>query len=287
MKKIYILLTLISISLTATAVSYEKNNSILNMKYGFKLGDLIEVQDKIITDTNFIKVPELIIKKNNDLKLIDQTNSISLEADKYVFTNKIIYQIYQKSVSGSFSLPIHNYKINNENIAMPKKLYWFTRVAESKLNNILLNSIEQEKPQLNKVKTKYLNVLCGFIFLTSLILLYKNIDIPLLSRMNGPFAKAHRKIKILHKKNEKDNYAESILILTDAFNKTFKRNINISNYEGLIAKNIKYHEIKGAIRIFINLSSIEIYSTKTFFTKIRFNEVYSFAKILRAIERKI
>ena len=198
MKKIYILLTLISISLTATAVSYEKNNSILNMKYGFKLGDLIEVQDKIITETNFIKTPELIIKKNNNLKLIDQTNSISLEADKYVFTNKIIYQIYQKSVSGSFLLPIHNYKINNENIAMPKKLYWFTRVAESKLNNILLNSIEQEKPRLNKVKTKYFNVLCGFIFLTSLILLYKNIDIPLLSRMNGPFAKAHKKIKILN-----------------------------------------------------------------------------------------
>ena len=63
MKKIYISLILILISLTATAVSYEKNNSILNMKYGFKLGDLIEVQDKIITDTSFIKIPELIIKK--------------------------------------------------------------------------------------------------------------------------------------------------------------------------------------------------------------------------------
>ena len=105
--------------------------------------------------------------------------------------------------------------------------------------------------------------------------------------MNGPFAKACRKIRILHNKNGKDNYVESILILTDAFNKTFKKNINTSNYEELISKNTKYHDIKGAIKIFINLSSIEIYSSKTFFTKIRFNEINSFAKILRTIERKV
>jgi len=287
MKKIYVFLILILISFVATAVTYERNNLILNMEYGFKLGDLIEVQDKIITGTRFIKNPELIIKKNKGLKLISQTNNISLKADKHIFTNKIIYQIFLKSESGSFALPTHKYKINNENIVMPKKLYWFTRVAQSKLNNILLNTVSQEKPALDKVETKYFSILCGIIFLTLLVLLYKNIDIPLLVRMNGPFAKAHRKIKILHKKNEKDNYVESILILTDAFNKAFKKNIDSSNYEELIAKNTKYQEIQGAIKIFINLSSIEIYSTKTFFTKIRFNEIYSFVKILRVIERKI
>ena len=287
MKKIYILLILISISFIANAVTYEKDNSILNTKYGFKLGDLIEVQDRIITDTKLIKAPELILEKNKNLKLISQTNNTSLEADKYIFTNKIIYQIYLRSESGSFSLPTHKYKINNENVVMPQKFYWFTRVAQSKLNSVLLNSIDQEKPSLDRVETKYFSILCGIIFLTSLILLYKNIDLPILSRMNGPFAKAHRKIKVLHKKNEKDNYDESILILTDAFNKTFNKNIDSSNYEELLAENTKYQDIKRAIKIFINLSSVEIYSSKTFFTKLRFDEVYSFTKILRAIERKV
>ena len=287
MKKICTLLVLISISFIATAVNYEKNNVILNMKYGFKLGDLIEVQDKIITDIKFIKVPELIVKENKDLKLIRQINSIIMEAEKHVFTNKITYQVYLKSESGSFALPTHKYKINNENVVMPEKLYWFTRVAKSKLNNILLNSIDQKKPTINRVETMYFSILCAVIFLISLILLYKNIDLPLLTRMNGPFSIAHKKIKKLHKKNEKDNYVESILILTDAFNKVFKKNIDSSNYEDLIAKDTKYQEIKGAIKIFISLSSIEIYSPKSFFTKIRFNEIYSFSKILRAIERKV
>tara|TARA_B110000037_G_C17079734_1_gene489442 strand:+ start:491 stop:1354 length:864 start_codon:yes stop_codon:yes gene_type:complete len=287
MKNIYIFLILISLSLIANAVSYEKNNSILNIKYGFKLGDLIEIQDKIITDTKYINTPELIIKKNKDIKLISQTKNISREADKHIFTNKVIYQIYIKSESGNFALPTHEYKINNKNIVMPKKNYWFTRVAESDLNNILLNSINQKKSDLTKVEMKYLYILYGVILLTMLILLYKNFDFPLLERMNGPFAKAHRKIKKLHKKNGKDNYIESILILTDAFNKTFKKNIDSSNYEEIIAKNGKYKEIKGAIKTYINLSSIEIYSSKTFFTKIRFNEIYRFTKILRTIERKV
>tara|TARA_B110000305_G_C19090230_1_gene470433 strand:+ start:384 stop:578 length:195 start_codon:yes stop_codon:yes gene_type:complete len=63
MKKIYVLLILISISFMANSVTYEKKNSILNTKYGFKLGDLIEIEDKIITDTKFIKTPKLILKK--------------------------------------------------------------------------------------------------------------------------------------------------------------------------------------------------------------------------------
>ena len=50
----------------ANSVTYEKKNSILNTKYGFKLGDLIEIEDKIITDTKFIKTPKLILKKNKD-----------------------------------------------------------------------------------------------------------------------------------------------------------------------------------------------------------------------------
>ena len=124
MKKIYIFLILIASSFFATAATYEKSNSILNIKYGFKIGDLIEVEDKIITNTKFIKVPELTIKKNKGLKLISQTNNISMEADKYIFLNKIIYQIYQKSESRSFTLPTHKYKINNENTVMPKKNYW-------------------------------------------------------------------------------------------------------------------------------------------------------------------
>ena len=46
-------------------------------------------------------------------------------------------------------------------------------------------------------------------------------------------------------------------------------------------------EKNNTFKIFVGVSSIEIYSSKTFFTKLRFKEIYNFSKILRTIERKI
>ena len=170
---------------------------------------------------------------------------------------------------------------------MPQKKYWFSKISNSSLNNVLLNAIDQKKPSLLEIQYQFYYLLVIIILLISIILIYKNIDIPFLRRMNGPFAKAHRKIKILNKKNEKDNYVDSILILTNGFNKTFGKNINISNLNEFTEKNINYRLIKEEIKIFVEVSSAEIYSSKTYFTKNRFNDIYNFSKLLRTIERKL
>ena len=287
MKKNFILCILLSFSLNVSGQNYDTDNSITKQKYGFKLGDLIIIEDKIISNNKFIQAPVLVIQKYNELKLIQKTNTIIQESEKHIFINKIIYQIYQKSDSGKFNLPTHTYKINDDKISMPIQSYWFTRIAKSKLNSILINSIDQKKPELVIVDKKYLYALCITVFFVLTILLYRNIDVPFLKRMNGPFARAYRKIKILNKRKDKDNYVKSILILTDAFNKTFNKNINNLNINEFTDKNIKYKKIKPEIKIFVEVSSTEIYSSKTFFSKIRFNEIYNFSKILRTIERTL
>ena len=70
-------------------------------------------------------------------------------------------------------------------------------------------------------------------------------------------------------------------------NKTFGKNINISNLNEFTEKNINYQLIKDEIKIFVDVSSTEIYSSKTYFTKNRFNDIYNFSKLLRTIERKL
>jgi len=287
MRNLIIFTILVFYNFTVTAETYDTNNSIINLKYGFKLGDLIIIHDEIISDKKFGKNPELFVKENRDLKLIDQTKFITKSINKHIFINKITYQIYLKKKSGNYELPAHSYKINNKNISMPKQSFWFTRVAESKLNNILINSVGQKKYVPMIMGKFYLNFFYGIIFISLLILFYKNIDLPFLKKMNGPFAKANSKIRELHKISGKNNYIKSILILTDAFNKTFNKNISSSNFKELINENTKFQEVEGAIKIFVDLSSIEIYSPKTHFTKKRFDEIYNFTKILRTIERKI
>tara|TARA_B100000767_G_scaffold271052_1_gene295915 strand:+ start:1688 stop:2548 length:861 start_codon:yes stop_codon:yes gene_type:complete len=285
MKKNIIFIILLSICNIVVAGQFVPSNKIINIKYGYKLGDLIIVQDKIISNKKFIVTPELTVKKNKNFILVNQTYEIKNEVDKFIFLNKIIYQNYIKEGSGIYELPLHSYKIKKEDILIPQQKIWFTRIAKSKLNNVLLNSTDQIKPKLIKKDWIYWpTLLCISLFIL-LIILYRNLDITFIKRMNGPFSKAYRKIRILHIDNNKENYVKSILILTDAFNKTFEMNINSLNFEALINNN-KYQEMKDEINIFVNVSSVEIYSSKTYFTKIRFDEIYNFTKILKVIERK-
>ena len=287
MKKILFFTLILFFNTLVFSKNYTTETNILNEAYGFQLGDLIFIEDKIISDQKFLKIPKLIIKKNINLQLTKQTYEIIEGEGEYTFINKIIYQIFQKTNNGHFELPLHKYTFSKENILMPQKKYWYTKIANSPLNNILQNSIDQIKPSLLEIKYQLFYLLVFIILLISLILIYKNIDFPFLRRMNGPFAKAHRKIKILIKKNVKNNYVDSILILTNGFNKTFGKNINISNLNEFTEKNINYQLIKDEIKIFVDVSSAEIYSSKTYFTKNRFNDIYNFAKLLRAIERKL
>ena len=287
MKKILFFTFILFFHTLVFSKNYETETNIINLKYGFQLGDLIVIEDKIISDQKFSKAPKLIIKKDIHLQLTKQTYKIIEDKGKFIFINKIIYQIFQKTNNGHFRLPLHKYTFNNENILMPQKKYWFTKIANSSLNKVLQNSIDQKKPSLLGIKYQFSFLLAFIILLISIILIYKNIDIPFLRRMNGPFAKAHRKIKILIKKKEKDNYVESILILTNSFNKTFGKNINISNLNEFTEKNINYQLIKNEIKIFVEVSSAEIYSSKTYFTKNRFKDIYNFSKLLRTIERKL
>ena len=287
MKKILFFTFILFFNTLVFSKNYTTETNILNEAYGFQLGDLIFIEDKIISDQKFLKVPKLIIKKNINLQLTKQTYEIIEGEGEYTFINKIIYQIFQKTNNGHFELPLHKYTFSKENILMPQKKYWYTKIANSPLNNILQNSIDQIKPSLLEIKYQLFYLLAFIILLISLILIYKNIDFPFLRRMNGPFAKAHRKIKILIKKNVKNNYVDSILILTNGFNKTFGKNINISNLNEFTEKNINYQLIKDEIKIFVEVSSAEIYSSKTYFTKNRFNDIYNFSKLLRTIERKL
>ena len=94
--------------------------------------------------------------------------------------------------------------------------------------------------------------------------------------LSFPFYEKKKLTNEIKRENEKDNYVDSILILTNGFNKTFGKNINIFNLNEFTEKNINYKLIKDEIKIFVEVSSAEIYSSKTYFTKNRFNDIYNF-----------
>ena len=121
MKKILFFTFILFFQTLVHSKSYETETNIVNLKYGFQLGDLIVIEDKIISDQKFSEIPKLTIEKNINLQLAKQTYEIMEDKNKYIFINKIIYQIFQKTGNGNFKLPVHKYTFNNENILMPQK----------------------------------------------------------------------------------------------------------------------------------------------------------------------
>ena len=198
MNKTIFLLILFFFNSNMYAKSFDTNNLIKNLKYGFKVGDIIIIQDEIISDTKFLVTPKLIITKNKDLQLINQFNRITKEAGKYHFINEISYQVFLKSKSGKYELPAHVYIVDKDKILMKKNSFWFTRISESKLNDVLVSSIDQKKMDLLIIDDRNFYILCILSLFSILIILYKNIDIPYFKRMNGPFSKAHKRINALH-----------------------------------------------------------------------------------------
>ena len=116
--------------------------------------DLIVIEDKIISDQKFSKLPKLIIKKNINLQLTKQTYEITRD-NVNTFINKIIYQIFQKTNNGHFELPLHKYTFSNENILMPQKKYWFTKIANSPLNNYSKTLLTKKNHLYSKLNINY------------------------------------------------------------------------------------------------------------------------------------
>lgn len=284
--RLFFIFTLL-ISTYAFAEEYKSESTIINIKHVYQLGDLIIVEDQITANTPFVIEPKLLSTKNSEIRLVGQEGYKENIDGKYIFFNKVTYQIFHRSEGMQYFLPSHTYKIGDENVEVPTNTYWFTRIASSDLNDVLLNALGQVKPDLIKYNGTHPYLLVVLSFFTFLIVLYKKMDFSFIKRMNGPFTKANKKIRSLHLANNQESYDKAILILLDACNKSFGENINSLNIEDLLPIDSKYHSIKYAIKSFVTLTNSEIYSSRTYYSKERFDDICNLAQVLRVLERRL
>ena len=83
MKKVLFFTFILFFHTLVFAKNYKTETNIVNLSYGFQLGDLIVIEDIIISDLKFSKAPKLIIEKNINLKLTKQTYEIIEGKGKY------------------------------------------------------------------------------------------------------------------------------------------------------------------------------------------------------------
>ena len=113
------------------------------------------------------------------------------------------------------------------------------------------------------------------------------MDLTFVSRMNGPFTKANKKIKPLHRIGNQESYDESVLVLLDSCNKAFGQNMNGDSIDKLIPNKSKYFSFKHEIKAFVDITNDEIYSSESFYSKSRFDKILYLSNELKIIERKL
>lgn len=275
------------ITFLAYATEYKSQSNVIDLKYGYQLGDLIVVKDQISTKKPFLETPKLIVKKIPGISLVEQESYKVSNDDTHIFFNMITYQIFHRSEGKKYLLPTHIYKIGNDELEILPKSYWFSRIVSSDLNDVLLNSLRQVKPRPINHSGLPFYTLLTLLFFTFLILLYKKIDLSFVSRMYGPFTKASKKIRSLHRLGNKESYDESVLILLDSCNKTFGQNMNSSIVDKLITNSSKYFASKHAIKAFVDITNDEIYSSQSNYSQSRFDMILNLSKELKIIERSL
>lgn len=275
------------ISFFSYAAEYNSQTNIINLKHGYQLGDLIVVKDQISSKKPFVETPKLIVKKIPGISLVNQETYKKSNDDTHTFFNTITYQIFHRSKGKKYVLPTHIYKIGNDELEILPKSYWFSRIVSSDLNDVLLNSLRQVKPMPINHSGLPLYLLLTLLFFTFLILFYKKIDLSFIGRMFGPFTKASKKIKSLHRLGNKESYDESVLILLDSCNKTFGQNMNSASVDKLIPNSSKYFSSKQAIKAFVDITNDEIYSSHSNYSQNRFDMILNLSKELKVIERKL
>ena len=287
MIRILIFVITTTISIFAFAVEYNSESNISNFKHGFQLGDLIVVEDQISTKKPFLDAPKLLVKKTVGIRLVGQESYNTSKEGEYTFFNTITYQIFHRSEGKKYALPTHTYKIGDDELEISTKSYWFSRIASSDLNEILLNSLGQIKPSPLNHSRQPLFALLALSFSVLLILLYKKMDLTFVTRMNGPFTKANKKIKPLYGLGNEESYDESVLVLLDSCNKAFGQNMNGDSIDKLIPNKSKYFSFKHEIKAFVDITNDEIYSSESFYSKSRFDKILYLSNELKIIERKL
>ena len=56
----------------ANPTEYHSNSTIINIKHGYQLGDLIVVEDQITANAPFQVDPKLLTTKNSEIRLVGQ-----------------------------------------------------------------------------------------------------------------------------------------------------------------------------------------------------------------------
>jgi mxaA protein len=293
-----LLIGLASASLNTIAADI-KTMHIINplQSSGIQVGDVLNRSLEFAVDASY-QIDKSSLPMKGEVRNGIELNAINIQSTRELqgrmYKIDLRYQVFagaDKPVV--LELPAEKFSFNNgEKVLtalLPAWHFWFSPlVAEG-----ILNAKENMQPQYKASLINSSPIQVGFLLSLSMLgfsllgLIYNNANHRWLPFMNGAFAQAQRKLKLLSKQKNTDNQAEALLAIHQAFNQVYGANLFVADLNYFLAENPKFKRLTSEITRFFDLSNSSLFSSSKPSADVLIKQLLVLSKQLRDCERGV
>jgi mxaA protein len=265
-------------------------------KVGIQIGDVLKRKVFITVLSDKKITPKSIPLKNTrteGVELVDVKVSNAEKDNSNQFLIELTYQVFSKASQPlAMALPKEAIRIlDTENLVLPAWRFWYSPLVDTTLDQAVKHVQPQDKSPLLETKSHWQKLLAyGALLLAGLLgLFYINADANWLPWMGGNFAKAHKKIKRLHKDEANAAQSEQALAaLHAAFNQTYGRNLFENEVDTFVSEHKAFGKVTSDIKAFFKQSNQALFvgDSKTENAALM-QQLLSLSKQLRDVERGV
>lgn len=291
-------LCLVSVAFNAMAADTKILHVINPQKNsGIQVGDVLNRSLEIAVDASY-QLNKTALPMKGEVRNGIELTSINIQSSRQLqgrlYHIDLSYQVFAAANKPVvLALPAESLTFNSGEKVLTANLpawnFWFSPLVAEGLSNAKENMQPQYKASLIDVSF----IQSGFWFSVVLAgigllgLIYNNANQRWLPLMNGSFAQAQRKLKLLAKQKQSGKESDALLAMHQAFNQVYGENLFVADVDYFLAAHPKFNRLKTEITHFFELSNTVLFSSSKTSADTIIKQLLVLSKQLRDCERGV
>lgn len=264
---------------------------------GIQVGDVLNRSLELAVDASY-QLNKTALPMKGEVRNGIELTSINIQSSRQLqgklYHIDLRYQVFaaaEKPVV--LELPTESFTFNSGEKVLTANLpawhFWFSPLVAEGLSNAKENMQPQYKASL--IDTSLIQ--SGFWLSVALVgigllgLIYNNANQRWLPLMNGSFAQAQRKLKLLAKQKQSCKESDALLAMHQAFNQVYGENLFVADLDYFLAAHPKFNRLKTEITHFFELSNTVLFSSSKTSADSLIKQLLVLSKQLRDCERGV
>jgi mxaA protein len=264
---------------------------------GIQVGDVLNRSLELSVDPSY-ELNKTSLPMKGEVRNGVELTSINIQSARQLEGRKFYIDLRYQVFAGAdkpvvLELPVENFTFNSSEKALTARLpawhFWFSPLVAEGLSNAKENMQPQYRASLVDVSAIKIGfwISLALIGLSLLGLIYSNANQRWLPFMNGAFAQAQRKLRLLKKHKSTNSEAAALLAIHQAFNQVYGKNLFAADIHLFLAENPKFNRYTTEITHFFELSNTALFSSSKPHADALIKQLLTLSKQLRDCERGI